>query len=61
MIALHETPGADIALSAYFAGLQEPETRIDIVRHAWLDQNTDTQRLLDALAVDRVHELRSGR
>ena len=54
MIALHE--GSDLALSAYFAGLQEPETRIDIVRHVWLDQMADTERLLDALeAVEEAH------
>ena len=49
MIALHQD--SDVALSAYFAGLQEPETRIDIVRHIWLDQMADTERLLDALEV----------
>jgi cation diffusion facilitator CzcD-associated flavoprotein CzcO len=47
MIALQEA--SDLALSDYFAGLQEPETRIDIVRHVWLDQMADTGRLLDAL------------
>jgi trans-aconitate methyltransferase len=47
MIALRER--SDLALAAYFAGLQEPETRIDIVRHVWLDQMADTERLLDAL------------
>jgi cation diffusion facilitator CzcD-associated flavoprotein CzcO len=47
MIALHQNRG--IALTSYFAGLQEPETRIDIVRPIWLDQMADTERLLDAL------------
>lgn len=47
MIALQERQG--VALGAYFAGLQEPETRIDIVRPVWLDQMADTERLLDAL------------
>ena len=72
MIALHKTPGADIALSTYFADLQEPETRIDIVRHVWLEQMADTERLLDALGAaggartparpaPRVRELRSRR
>jgi len=47
MIALQERQG--VALGAYFAGLQEPETRIDVVRPVWLDQMADTERLLDAL------------
>lgn len=47
MIALQERQG--VALGAYFAGRQEPETRIDIVRPVWLDQMSDTERLLDAL------------
>jgi hypothetical protein len=37
------------ALSNYFATLQEPELRIDIVRPVWLDQMADTERLLAAL------------
>ena len=37
------------ALSNYFATLQEPELRIDIVRPVWLEQMADTERLLTAL------------
>lgn len=49
MLALRRT--AD--LGGYFAELQEPETRIDIVRDRWLDQMADTERLLSALEVAR--------
>ena len=38
-----------LALSNYFASLQEPELRIDIVRPGWLEQMADTERLLTAL------------
>jgi hypothetical protein len=52
MIALHQAAGADgLALSTYFAELQEPETRIDVVRHVWLGQMADTERMLSALEV----------
>jgi cation diffusion facilitator CzcD-associated flavoprotein CzcO len=50
MIALHEEAGrSGLALANYFAQVQEPEHRIDIVRAIWNDQMADTQRLLDAL------------
>lgn len=51
MIALQE--GASplgMALANYFAVMQEPELRIDIVRAIWDDQMADTERLLAALA-----------
>jgi hypothetical protein len=52
MIALHEAAGAGgLALSTYFANLQQAETRIDVVRHVWLDQMADTERILSALGV----------
>lgn len=38
-----------LALGSYFAGLQEPDTRIDIVRNLWQEQMADTDRLLSAL------------
>jgi hypothetical protein len=38
-----------LALANYFASLQEPELRIDIVRPVWLEQMADTERLLKAL------------
>lgn len=38
-------------LSAYFARLQEPDTRIDLPRDQWLAQCHDTQRLLAALQI----------
>jgi hypothetical protein len=49
MIALHEAAdegGADV--HAYLSGLQEADDRIDIVRNIWIDQLSDTERLLDA-------------
>lgn len=50
MIRLHEQAGPrGRALAAYFATLQEPELRIDIVRHIWTEQMADTERLLSAL------------
>jgi hypothetical protein len=50
MIGLHDQAGPrGLALAAYFAGLQEPELRIDVVRAAWNDQMADTQRHLAAL------------
>jgi Flavin-binding monooxygenase-like len=57
MIALHEAAGpGGLALSTYFAELQEPETRIDVVRHLWLDQLADTERMLAALEVAARHQ-----
>jgi hypothetical protein len=56
MIARHEAADADgLALSTYFAELQEPETRIDVVRHVWLDQMADTERMLSALEIAARH------
>ena len=50
MIRLHEAAGpGGLALSQYFATLQQPETRIDVVRAPWIDQMNDTDRLLTAL------------
>ena len=50
MIRLYEEAGwQGLALSNYFATLQEPELRIDIVRPVWLEQMADTERLLTAL------------
>ena len=57
MIALHQAAGPDgLALSTYFAELQEPETRIDVIRHVWLDQMADTERILSALEVSARHQ-----
>jgi hypothetical protein len=57
MIALHEAADPDgLALSTYFADLQEPETCIDVVRHIWLDQMADTERMLSALEVAARHQ-----
>lgn len=51
MIDLHTNAGpTGLALSEYFATVQEPELRVDIVRAIWNDQMADTTRLLDALA-----------
>ena len=50
MIALHLAAGPrGLALANYFARLQEPETRIDVVRAKWNDDMADTERLLAAL------------
>jgi hypothetical protein len=50
MIALHTHAGPrGLALSNYFATVQDPELRIDIVRAIWNDQMSDTERLLGAL------------
>ena len=50
MIRLHEAAGPrGLSLAQYFATLQQPETRIDVVRAPWIDQMTDTERLLTAL------------
>lgn len=60
MIALHEEAGhSTLSLANYFARMQEPEHRIDIVRAIWNDQMVDTQRLLAALAA--APSVRSGR
>ena len=45
-----------LALSTYFAERQEPETRIDVVRHRWLDQMADTERMVSALEVAARHQ-----
>lgn len=59
MIALHEEAGhSALSLANYFAQMQEPEHRIDIVRATWNDQMTDTRRLLAALVA--APSLRSG-
>jgi cation diffusion facilitator CzcD-associated flavoprotein CzcO len=59
MIALHEAAGVGgLALSAYVAERQEPETRIDVVRHVWLDQLADTERMLSALEMAARHQRR---
>lgn len=51
MIKLHEAFGASGAgLAEYFQKLQDPEDRIDIPRHFWDAQMSDTRRLLDALS-----------
>ncbi|MDA3623905.1 NAD(P)-binding domain-containing protein [Saccharopolyspora sp. WRP15-2] len=50
MIGLHEAAGPrGLALANYFASIQNPELRIDIVRAIWNDQMADTERLLSAL------------
>jgi cation diffusion facilitator CzcD-associated flavoprotein CzcO len=50
MIDLHEAAGPrGLALAQYFATVQDPELRIDIVRPIWNDQMDDTERLLAAL------------
>jgi thioredoxin reductase len=55
MIALKEASGADgLTLSSYFADLQQPETRVDIVRTVWTDQMSDTERLLSALEASGI-------
>ena len=48
MIAVHEAAGEGGAdVHAYLSGLQEADDRIDIVRNIWIDQLSDTERLLD--------------
>lgn len=55
MIALQEGAGPlGMALANYFAVMQEPELRIDIVRVIWDEQMADTERLLRALAAAPV-------
>ena len=55
MIDLHGQAGPHgLALAEYFATVQEPELRIDIVRIVWNDQMADTERLLGALAAARA-------
>ncbi len=50
MIGLHDQAAPrGLALANYFATVQEPELRIDIVRTVWNDQMADTGRLLAAL------------
>ena len=56
MIRLYEEAGwHGLALSNYFATLQEPELRIDIVRPVWLEQMADTERLLKRWRQRRWH------
>lgn len=51
MIALHQEAGPGrLGLASYFAQVQEPELRIDIVRAVWNEQMDDTERHLAALA-----------
>jgi hypothetical protein len=50
MLALHAAAGPQgLALTRYFATMQDPELRIDIVRAIWNEQMADTERLLSAL------------
>ena len=50
MIALHNQAGPrGLALANYFATIQDPELRVDIVRTIWNAQMADTDRLLRAL------------
>jgi cation diffusion facilitator CzcD-associated flavoprotein CzcO len=50
MLALQEQAGpGGLALANYFATVQDPELRIDIVRVIWNDQLADTDRLLRGL------------
>lgn len=50
MIGLHDQAGPrGLALANYFATVQEPELRIDVVRAIWNDRMADTERLLAAL------------
>ena len=50
MIGLHDHAGPrGLALANYFAAMQEPELRIDVVRAVWNEQMADTARLLAAL------------
>ena len=54
MLALHAEAGPlGIPLTDYFATMQEPELRIDIVRAIWNDQMADTERILAALQASR--------
>jgi hypothetical protein len=57
MIALHAHAGPHgLALTNYFASLQDPEVRIDIVRAIWCDQMADTERILTVLqASESLH------
>ena len=55
MLALHDEAGPDgMALSHYFATVQDPEVRIDVVRATWNEQMADTERLLAGLAATAV-------
>ncbi|HVK25379.1 MAG TPA: NAD(P)-binding domain-containing protein [Actinokineospora sp.] len=48
MIALKEAGNA--AVERTFEQLQDPDTRVDIVRTVWLEQMADTERILHAIA-----------
>lgn len=51
MLRAHEEAGpAGVGLTEYFAAVQDPELRIDVVRAKWNDDMADTERLLTALA-----------
>jgi hypothetical protein len=61
MIDLHTYAGPrGLALSNYFATVQDPELRIDVVRAIWNDQITDTERLLGALEAVPAARVPSG-
>ncbi|HIW92345.1 MAG TPA: NAD(P)-binding domain-containing protein [Candidatus Corynebacterium avicola] len=51
MLALQEGrgEGAALPLSAYFQRVQEPETRVDLIRHVWNDTMADTDTHLRSL------------
>lgn len=51
MITLQQEAGpGGLALASYFARVQDPELRIDIVRAVWNEQMTDTERRLATIA-----------
>lgn len=56
MIDLHERT-SDLPLTAYFQRVQEPETRVDIVRHKWNDDMADTDAHLRSL--ENIDSLRA--
>jgi len=61
MLALHAAAGpSGLALANYFARIQDPELRIDIVRTIWNDQMSDTERLLTALEAAPAAQITVG-
>ena len=59
MLALHAEAGPDgLALTDYFATMQDPEVRVDVVRATWNEQMADTEQLLAALAATSVGRTR---
>lgn len=55
MLAMHTDAGSDgLALTRYFATMQDAELGIDVVRATWNEQMADTDRLLAALAATSV-------